>query len=94
MRSAEERLAFLAAAAFLAIAERSALDKELARAIPPNLPRATAFGFFFVPMPSIISLNGKQVNKRSELFAAFLPPLSEFGAAPLETDVAAEPDAR
>ena len=54
LRSAAESFAFRAAAAFLAMAERSALVSELARATPPNLPRATAFGFFFIAMPCII----------------------------------------
>jgi len=88
LRSAADSFAFRAAAAFLAIAERSALVKELARAFPPNLPRATAFGFFVDPMHRIISLSDKLV-KRELLCSSLFPPLGQPGASPLEADVSA-----
>jgi hypothetical protein len=47
------------------------LVSELARATPPNFPRATAFGFFFVAMPCIISLSAKLVKKELLKFSAF-----------------------
>jgi hypothetical protein len=53
------------------MAERSAWVNELARATPPNFPRATALGFFFVAMPCIISLNGKPVKEKLLKFRAF-----------------------
>jgi hypothetical protein len=69
------------------------LDKELARAMPPNLPRATAFGFFLTPMREIVSLGGKLAKRKMNLFSTFLPPLDQFGTSPLETYVATKPDA-
>ena len=50
------------------MAERSAGDNVLARAFPPNLPSATAFGFFFAPMAPIISLSGKVVKEKETYF--------------------------
>ena len=58
----------------MAMAERFAWVNELARASPPNLPNATAFGFFLVAMPGIISLSGMLV-KEDVLVSALLPPL-------------------
>jgi len=70
------------------MAERSAWVNELARATPPNFPRATALGFFFVAMPYIISLSGKLVKEELLKFCAFPNHSVNFRASPFETDVA------
>ena len=75
------------------MAERSAGVSELARAIPPNLPNATALGFFLLAMARIISLSGMLV-KEELLISALLPPLHQFGTTPLETDIAAQANTR
>src|SRR5690242_5190835 len=72
------------------MAERSALVSELALATPPNLPRATAFWFFFALMPYIISLSGKLV-KGKLLCSALFPPYRQFGTAPFEPHITAQP---
>jgi hypothetical protein len=45
-RSAADNFSLRALPALLADSERSFADKLAARALPPNFPRATAFGFF------------------------------------------------
>src|ERR1017187_7335113 len=65
------------------MAERCALVSELARATPPNLPRATAFGFFFVAMPRIISLSAKMVKKELLRFCAQRQTVLRFLLQPL-----------
>jgi hypothetical protein len=45
-RSAADNFSLRAFPALLADSERSFADKLAARALPPNFPRATAFGFF------------------------------------------------
>ena len=88
LRSAALSFAFRAAAAFLAIAERSALDKLLARAFPPNLPKATAFGFFVRDIVRLSSLALSESREKG-LFSMVVPPFGQLWAAPLEADVTA-----
>lgn len=46
--------------AFLAISRRRSGESLAALAFPPRLPRATAWGFFFLPIPpSIIRGHGR-----------------------------------
>ena len=80
LRSAADSVAFRAAAAFLAIAERSALVSELARAFPPNLPRATAFGFFFAFISRIMRDATLDVKEETDKMARTSLASAEFTA--------------
>jgi hypothetical protein len=69
-------------------------DKFFARAFPPSLPSACAFGFFLWIMPGIILLIVKHVKRKMQASAVFFRAIPPTGAIPTRSGHSAQIEGR
>src|ERR1019366_1044980 len=77
-RSAADSFSLRAFPALLADSERSFADMLAARAVPPNFPRAAAFGFFLAAMCGIMRDATLDVKSEIDRIATISADRAEF----------------